>query len=101
MKIFVSQPMRGKSQDEILAVRRRAVERVNAEYGDEYTSYELIDSYFPDFDGNRIAFLGKSIMSALSQADVAVFVGNWYEYDGCMIEFLTAVRYELQCLFVD
>ena len=46
-KIFISQPMRDKTKEKILAERNKAIELVNAKYGEDA---EIIDSYFEDFE---------------------------------------------------
>jgi len=87
MKIFISQGLRGRQNPE--AYRAKCLEAVKRKYPDA----EIIDSFFKDFNGNRIAFLGRSISEKLSQADVAVFMDNWRNYDGCVIEHEVALRY--------
>lgn len=91
-KLFISQPMRGKTDEEILKTREEI--RIKAEkiIGEPI---ELIDSFFEDFKpiGNiPVAYLGKSI-SLLSTADVAYFGEGWKEARGCKIEHEVAVEY--------
>ena len=90
MKIFISQPMRGKTEKEILKERDGAIERIEVLHPKE--TIEIIDTYFKDFDGNRLQFLGKSIMK-LAEADLAVFIGDYLNYDGCACEYYIAKRY--------
>ena len=42
-KLFISQPMRGKTDEEILAVRERAIESAERNIGEKV---EVIDSFF-------------------------------------------------------
>ena len=44
MKIFISQPMRGKTDAEILAERERAIKAAKAKWGDDV---EVLESFFP------------------------------------------------------
>ena len=90
-KIFISQPMRGKTSEEIRAEREKAVEVVKAFVNDEV---EVLDSYFDDFDGNPLEYLAKSI-ELLAKADIAYFAKGWKDARGCRIEHICAVEYTI------
>lgn len=92
-KLFISQPMRGKTNEEILAVRQKAVEAAEKHLGEKV---EVIDSFFQDapVDAKPLWFLGKSI-EMLSTADVAYFAEGWDEARGCKVEWLCAEAYEI------
>jgi hypothetical protein len=97
IKVFISQPMKDKTPEEILRERNKAIKVVQAEYGDEA---EIIDSYFADFEENKhktvpLAYLAKSI-ELLSTADVAVFCKGWENARGCKIEFQCATEYGIE-----
>jgi hypothetical protein len=98
-KVFISQPMRGKTNEQILAERERAVETAASYFNQDMV--EIIDTFFTDFNGNRLEFLGKSVMEGLARADVAVFVGDWQNYDGCRCEHFIAAQYKVPCLYVN
>lgn len=59
-KLFISQPMKGKTNGEIEAERAKAVEEAKAVLNDDV---EVIDSFFKDapVDARPLWFLGKSI----------------------------------------
>ena len=78
-KLFISQPMRDKTDEEILAVREK-----------------VIDSFFQSApaDARPLWFLGKSL-ELLSTADVAYFAEGWNEFRGCKIEHTCAVEYNI------
>lgn len=59
-KLFISQPMKGKTNEEIEAERTKAVEEAKAVLNDDV---EVIDSFFKDapVDARPLWFLGKSI----------------------------------------
>ena len=84
MKIFISQPMKGRDVEEIQKEREEAILALKEKYGEEV---EIIDSFVKDFpkDANAAWFLGRSI-ELLSSADGALFLGDWYEARGCRIE---------------
>lgn len=93
MKVFLSQPMRGKTHEEILSSIRE-VQEFLTKYLDS-TNVEIIESYSP---GNKnkepLVALGDSIKD-LSKADLAVFLNDWNQYRGCIIEHHTAKIYEI------
>lgn len=47
MKIFISQPMMGKSDEPIAAERELIIERVRSMYGNDV---EILDSLFNDYN---------------------------------------------------
>jgi hypothetical protein len=98
-KIFISQPMRGKTDTQILAERDRAVDTARSFFNGGQV--EVIDTFFNSFHGNRLEFLGKSIMEGLAVADVVVFIGDWQNYDGCRCEHFIAAQYKIPCFYVN
>lgn len=96
MRVFISQPMRGKSNEEILSERKQMIEKVN-EIATEKP--EVIDSFFENApaEANPLWFLGKSI-ELLSTADVAVFAKGWEDARGCRIEHECCVQYGIKII---
>ena len=94
MKVFISQPMKDKTDDEILKEREQLIENAKKRYGDDI---EVIDSFFKDalHDAKPLWFLGKSI-ELLSTADVAYFAKDWETARGCRIEHDCAVEYGIE-----
>lgn len=93
-KLFISQPMRGKTEEEILAVRAKAIQSAERELGEEV---DVIDSFFRGVQGDPEAMrplwcLGESL-KLLSGADVAYFAEGWEEARGCKIEHESAIEY--------
>ncbi len=68
-KLFISQPMKDKTDEEILAVREKAIKSAEEKLGEPV---EVIDSFFQSApaDARPLWFLGKSL-ELLSTADVA------------------------------
>ncbi len=91
MKVFISQPMRGKTDREILDRRDEAVNFLKFSLNEE--EVEVIDTFFKDFNGNRLEFLGKAIMEGLAKCDAALFIDDYENYDGCASERYIAKRY--------
>lgn len=95
-KLFISQPMRGKTDEEILAVREKAIESAKKylkECGEE-DEIEVIDSFFQNApaEARPLRFLAKSL-ELLSTADVAYFAKGWEDARGCRIENECAIEY--------
>lgn len=90
-RLFISQPMRGKSDDEILAERSDAVRAAKEALGEEV---EVIESFFQGApaDARPLWFLGKSL-ELLSTADIAYFAPGWNEARGCRMERACAEAY--------
>lgn len=92
-KIFISQPMNGKTDEEIKKEREKAIEYVERLLGEKV---EVIDSFFEKapIGAKPLWFLGKSI-ELLSNADVVYFAKGWKEARGCRIEHQCAVEYDM------
>lgn len=95
-KLFVSQPMKDKSNDEILAEREKAINKAEEILGEQV---EVIDSFFENAPANArpLWFLGKSL-ELLSTADIAYFADGWTEARGCRVEHLCAVEYGIDII---
>lgn len=98
-RLFISQPMRGKTDEEILAVRERAIESAKHYLGNDL---EVIDSFFQNIDipaeaDRALWCLGKSL-ELLATADAAYFVMGWENYRGCKIENLCALEYGIDVI---
>ena len=83
-KLFISQPMKGKSDEDILAERQKAIKSAEEKIGEPV---EVIDSFFQEapVDAKPLWFLGKSL-ELLAGADVAYFAKGWQDARGCKIE---------------
>ena len=90
MKYFISQPMNGKTGEEIKA-KRKEVETAILE---QEPDAEILDSYFESapHDAKPLWFLGKSL-EILSNADIAYFCEGWEKARGCKLENECALAY--------
>lgn len=73
-KIFISQPMKDKTNQEIEQERKKIIEKIERYFGE----VEVIDSFFKDapHDAKPLWFLGKSL-ELLSNANVIVLGKGW------------------------
>ena len=98
-KLFISQPMRGLTDEEILKVREEIKARAEYFIGEPL---ELINSFIEDYPGEinksiPVWYLGKSIQF-LSQADIVYFGGDWRNARGCKIEYEIASAYGIKVI---
>lgn len=106
MRLFIAQPMTGKSDDEINLIRG-IVSRAYIDHlieTKEFTTVELIDQVnIPDpvsvpagiSDREiRLRYLGRSIQ-LLATADIVIFAGDWQNANGCNIEREICDRYNI------
>ena len=95
-KLFISQPMRGKTDEEILAERKKAIESAERNLGEPV---EVIDSFFQNApaDARPLWFLGKSL-ELLSTADIAYYAKGWEDARGCRIENQCAIEYGIEVI---
>lgn len=95
-KIFVSQPMRGKTDEEIIAARSNALQTAKDAIDEEV---QLINSFFEDapVGENPLWYLGESI-KLLAGADAAVFAKGWETARGCRIERMCAREYGIHTI---
>ena len=95
MNVFISQPMRNRSEEEIKAERQKIMEYVQKFYPNEKA--EEINSFF-DMDVQSknvpLRMLGMSL-ELLAEADVAVFADGWSMARGCRVEHFAAILYDI------
>ena len=90
-KLFISQPMKGKTDEEILAVREAAVAEAEKMFGEPV---QILDSFFQGApaENRPLWYLGKSLQ-VLAEADIAFFAKGWEDARGCRMEHLCATEY--------
>ena len=97
VRLFISQPMRGKSDEQIESEREDLVAIAKAVYADR-GEVEVIDSFFkggldvPVGAKAPLYYLSKSL-ELLATADVAIFAKDWREARGCRVEHECADGY--------
>ena len=103
-KAMLSQPMAGKTNEEIVATREKAIS-VLKEKG-----YEIVNTLFTDewYSKDAIAergvvqiplcFLAKSLEN-MSRCHAAYFCKGWENARGCRIEHEAAVAYGLEIFY--
>ena len=103
MKAMLSQPMAGKSDDEIIATREKAIKALEAQ------GYEIVNTLFTDEWYNRenmekrgvvqipLCFLAKSL-EKMSLCHAAYFCKGWERARGCLLVLDCSVDFGV-CFF--
>ena len=91
-KLFISQTMSGKADEEILAERKVAIKAAEELLREPV---EVIDSFFQSapVGAKPLWFLGKSLELLSDADDIAYFAKDWQKARGCKIEHERAVEY--------
>lgn len=104
MKAMLSQPMAGKTEDEIIATREKAI-KVLSEKG-----YEIVNTLFTDEWYSKesmeergvvqipLCFLAKSLEN-MSLCHAAYFCRGWEKARGCKIEHEAAKAYGMKIIY--
>lgn len=100
-KAMISQPMRGKTDEEILDVRNRIAAKL------QEAGYEVADTVFHFTDeqmnelgvkNQAIYYIANSIL-AMSRCDCVYFAKGWENTRGCRIEHFIAAAYGTEMLY--
>jgi hypothetical protein len=106
MKAMLSQPMAGKTNEEIIATRERAIavlkereyEIINTLFTDEWYSQEAIKKR--GVENIPLCFLAKSLEN-MSLCHAAYFCKGWENARGCRIEHEVAKAYGMTIIYED
>ena len=103
-KAMLSQPMAGKTNEETVATREKAIKTI------EEKGYEIVNTLFTDEWYSKekmtergvvqipLCFLAKSLEN-MSRCHAAYFCKGWENARGCRIEHEAAVAYGLEVLY--
>ena len=108
--IFISQPMTGKSEEEVLATRQKAIDKIHQLFDADGVKINIIASYINDATRKRfeehvsdninwdIYWLSKSL-ERLAMADMIWLCDGWEYSNGCNIELECATRYGISIMY--
>ena len=99
-KIFISQPMNGKTTEEIEEERNYTIGTLRSRFTRKNECIEIIDSFFKNapHDAKPLWYLGESI-KLMSEADVVFFCNGWQTARGCQIEHDCALEYGIDTMY--
>nr|DAP37961.1 MAG TPA: Blasticidin M [Caudoviricetes sp.] len=99
-QLFVSVPMKGRTEEEIKASIQKMKKIAEIYEGEEL---ELIDSYIednpPKDSKEAVWYLGESLKK-LAQADVFIGICESYDWNGCCVEKVTAEKYGIKAYMI-
>ena len=106
MKAMLSQPMAGKTKEEIISTRERAIavlkergyEIINTLFTDEWYSQEAMMER--GVENIPLCFLAKSLES-MSLCHAAYFCKGWENARGCRLEHEAAKAYGMTIIYED
>lgn len=92
--VMISQPMRGKTDEEIREERKQVVNML------ENQGFNVIDTIIEDFTDkiDPIFYLVKSL-EYLANANYVYFMKGWEKARGCKIEHEVAVEYGKEVIY--
>ena len=108
--IFISQPMTGRSEEEILATRQREIEKIHQRFDADGVEINIIASYIDDAtrkhfkehvsdDINWDIFWLSQSLERLAMADTIWLCDGWEYSKGCNIELECAISYGLDIVY--
>ena len=108
--IFISQPMTGKSEEEILATRQKEIDKIHQLFDADGVEINIIASYIDDATRKHfkehvsdninwdIFWLSQSL-ERLAMADMIWLCDGWEYSNGCNIELECATRYGVGIMY--
>ena len=95
MKYFISQPMNGRTEKDILEERNNIINGIKEVDKDAVILKSYFEDYNPEDGCIPLKYLAKSL-EILADADVAVFLKGWTAARGCLIEHMCAEKYHIK-----
>ena len=95
MKVMISQPMRGKTNEQIKEERAELVKKLESQ------GHEVVDTVFeeaPADEDMTIYMLSQSIRY-IGKVDALYFMKDWENARGCKIEHEVAIAYGKQVYY--
>ena len=108
--VFISQPMTGKSEEEILATRQKAIDKIHQLFDADGVEINIIASYIDDAtrkhfkehvsdDINWDIFWLSQSLERLAMADMIWLCDGWEYSKGCNVELECAIQYGLVVVY--
>lgn len=103
-KAMISQPMAGKTEEEIQVTRNKAINKLN-ELGYELVNTLFTDEWVAKEKSNDVTnvplwFLAKSLQR-MSECDAVYLCNGWVKARGCNVEHTAADLYGLELIYED
>lgn len=99
MKVMISLPMNGRSDDEVrarMAYLKKEFAKLHIEVVDSFITDEIEGSNYPG-----VYYLGRTLMKFMHNVDAVYFDDGWFEARGCRIENAICQEYGIKILKPD
>lgn len=95
MKIYISQPMRGRAANDIIAERKALIADAAVALQDDV---EVLDTYRGAYTDKPPLRLLAWALEKMADADAVIFAPGWRDARGCRVEHLAAAEYGIQII---
>ena len=100
MRVMISQPMAGKHDADVKAIREELIEKFKELHIEVVDSFDTKNAPAGVYNPS-VYYLGRTIMNWLHSVDAVYFVDGWKEARGCRIEHEICNEYGIKCLYSD
>jgi hypothetical protein len=108
---YISVPMKGRTEAEILEAEQRALDFIKEKFGDNAGYIALptdigrdldkFNSYFGFEIANYNNYLAKDIEVMLNLCDVVIMCPGWKKSKGCRVEHYIAMEFKKEIIFLN
>lgn len=95
IKLYISQPMRGREYDDIIRERKQLI--ADAAVALQTDDIRPLETLHRNGKTKPLAMLGRNI-EQMAEADAVIFAADWRDARGCRCERIIAVEYGLRIL---
>jgi hypothetical protein len=97
INIFISQPMTGLTNEQIIENRAAAASSLRDKLGEKY-NIKIINNLQMTEEKKTLEYLGYDI-ACMADADLVYFIGDWKTHRGCLVEEFVAKKYGYKCAY--
>ena len=97
INIFISQPMTGLTNEQIIENRAAAASSLRDKLGEKY-NIKIINNLQMTEEKKTLEYLGYDI-ACMADADLVYFIGDWKTHRGCLVEEFIAKKYGYKCAY--
>ena len=95
IKLYISQPMRGREYDDIIRERKQLI--ADAAVALQTDDIRPLETLHRTGKAKPLAMLGRNI-EQMAEADAVIFSRDWRDARGCRCERMIAAEYGLRIL---
>lgn len=96
IKLYISQPMRGREYDDIIRERKQLI--ADAAVALQTDDIRPLETLHRTGKAKPLAMLGRSV-EQMAEADAVIFAPDWRDARGCRVEHFVASQYDILILY--